>query len=212
MIKTLLLVNAVLVGTECYYIQKLVNKPEVKQEPMYVEVPVYIPTASEVPRSEIDPDQNEEEPSGDEKLIELITSSEGFYSEPYKCPAGKWTIGYGFTQPKYLQMKHMSKEKALEILRKEVIPHYRNLVRTYVSVPLEQHQEDALVSFTFNLGEGCLINLCDSSRNRLNSGNYDCIPKIMKLYCKAKVDGKYKVLKGLQIRREKESALFQNKL
>jgi lysozyme len=109
-------------------------------------------------------------------------------------------------------MKKMTKEKALDILRAEVIPHYRELVRKYVRVPLDNHQEDALVSFTFNLGEGCLINLCDKSRNRLNSGNYDCVPKVMKLYCKAKVNGKFTTLKGLVIRRDKESKLFQNEL
>jgi lysozyme len=212
MLKLLLLTNAILVGVEVYYLRELVNKPDRANEPMYVEVPVYIPVARET-QPEVEQEVPEEKvQQSDEKLIELITSSEGFYSEPYLCPAGKWTIGYGFTQAKYLQMKKMSKEKALHILRQEVIPHYRELVRKYVHVPLKEHQEDALVSFTFNLGEGCLIKLCDESRNRLNSGNYDCVPKVMKMYCKAKVNGKYTTLKGLEIRRTKESKLFQNQL
>ena len=29
-------------------------------------------------------------------LLSFVKTNEGFRSMPYKCPAGKWTIGYGF--------------------------------------------------------------------------------------------------------------------
>jgi lysozyme len=142
-----------------------------------------------------------------EHMVDLICSSESFFSEEYICPSGKRTIGYGFTEKKYLDMKILSKERALDILKNELIPKYRDLVRKYVKVPLNDHQEAALISFTFNCGEGSLNKLVGQA-GRLNSGNYDSVAKYLPKYVYGKKNGKPIVYNGLVVRRKKELNLF----
>lgn len=48
-----------------------------------------------------------------EKIIERIKEFEGFSDKPYKCTAGKWTIGYGYNY----QDRGFSVEDATEILK-----------------------------------------------------------------------------------------------
>ena len=71
-----------------------------------------------------------------------------------------------------------------------------------VTVPLTQNQFDALVDFTYNLGEG---NLKELAKN-LNAGHYDTVPQEMKLYNHQ--DGI--VIAGLVTRRSDEGNLFQS--
>ncbi len=55
------------------------------------------------------------------RLVELVKRSEGFRAKPYLCPAGYWTIGYGFL----CQADHppMSREEADAELER-VLPSY----------------------------------------------------------------------------------------
>jgi lysozyme len=144
-------------------------------------------------------------PSKDLILADTIAGFESFAPSTYKCPAGRRTIGFGFTEKKYLDMGKISEEDAWSILINELIPKYRKIVRECVTVPLTDNQEAALISFTFNCGEGSLSKLV---RDRLNKGKYTETAKAMKLYVKAKVNGKYVTLGGLVKRREVESSLF----
>ena len=141
-------------------------------------------------------------------LIALIKKYEGFRSTPYRCPAGHLTIGYGFTDAKYLRMKKLTRAQADRILEDEMLPKMRQLIARYVKVPLDSCQEAALVSFTYNLGEENLERIVSESRNRLNAGNYKVIPAVMKMYTKAKVNGKPRTLQGLVTRRNEEAKLF----
>jgi lysozyme len=82
---------------------------------------------------------------------------------------------------------------------------YENYVIKNVTVPLEQYQFDALVSWTFNLGGG---NLQASTMLKvLNRAEYEGVPAQMARWNKA--GGK--VLEGLIRRREAEGLLFENK-
>lgn len=144
----------------------------------------------------------------DQMVIDLIKKHEGFRSTPYRCPAGYLTIGYGFTDAKYLRMKKLTRAQADEILEHEMLPKMRALLARYVKVPLDPFQEAALISFTFNVGEENLARVVSESRNRLNAGNYKVIPAVMKLYTKAKVNGKPRTLQGLVTRRNEEAKLF----
>src|SRR5262245_12639546 len=87
----------------------------------------------------------------------LIEEFEGCILHAYPDPAtggAPWTIGYGHTagvQPG----DTCSREQALDWLRKD-LAWAEAAVNRLVAVPLEQHQFDALVSFTFNLGQGAL--------------------------------------------------------
>jgi lysozyme len=146
----------------------------------------------------------------DAKLMakELIMKHEGFRSAVYRCPAGYRTIGYGFTDAKYLRLNRLTEAQAQHILEHEIIPETQKLLSKYVKVPLDPYQEAALISFTFNVGEEGLARIVSERRNRLNAGNYEVIPSVLKLYTKAKVKGKPVTLAGLVKRRNEEAKLF----
>ena len=132
--------------------------------------------------------------------MEVIRNFEGFRSHAYQDSVGVWTIGYGHTknvQPTDI----VSTAQADKMLAYELV-EYENYVKSYVTVPLHQHQFDALVSWTYNLGP---TNLKNSTLLKvLNKGRYDLVPDEIRRWNKA--GGK--VLEGLVKRREAEAQLF----
>lgn len=133
--------------------------------------------------------------------IELIKKFEGCELEAYKCAAGVWTIGYGHTEG-VNPNDEMDKEAAEELLALDLVV-YEKSVNWIITAPLNQQQFDALVSFTFNLGE---TNLCNSTlRKVLNEEKYDEVPNQIRRWNKA--GGK--VNEGLIRRREAEALLFE---
>ena len=138
-----------------------------------------------------------------EQGLDLIKHFEGCELEAYKCAAGVWTIGYGHIKTA-VEGKTITQEEADSLLVEEII-EYEDYVRAAVTVPLQQHQFDALVSWTFNLGNG---NLNASTMLKvLNREEYEEVPAQMARWNKA--GGK--VLEGLIRRREAEGLLFENK-
>jgi lysozyme len=101
--------------------------------------------------------------------IALIKEFEGFSAVPYKCPANKMTVGFGHViQPGEL-CDEVTEETALELL-KDDLQEAEQAVNELVTVPLNQNQFDALVSFTFNLGRGKLE--VSTLLAKLNLGDY----------------------------------------
>ena len=84
--------------------------------------------------------------------ISMIAKYEGFYAEPYTCPGGKRTIGYGFTDEYLVNKGTITKAEAEKVLGKKVRAELAFL-RTQVS-GLTPKQEAACVSFIYNLGRG----------------------------------------------------------
>ena len=135
--------------------------------------------------------------------ISLIKKFEGCELEAYKCAAGVWTIGYGHTEG-VKPNDEMDKESAEELLALDLVV-YEKSVSWIITTPMNQHQFDALVSFTFNLGE---TNLCSSTlRKVLNQEQYNEVPNQIRRWNKA--NGK--VNDGLIRRREAEALLFEGK-
>ena len=135
--------------------------------------------------------------------LELIKHFEGCELEAYECAAGVVTIGYGHTKTAEEGMV-ISQSRADELLEGD-IQEFEDYVRYAVEVELNQNQFDALVSWTFNLGNG---NLRSSTMLRvLNEYKYEEVPAQMKRWNKA--GGK--VLEGLIRRREAEANLFEGK-
>jgi lysozyme len=133
---------------------------------------------------------------------ELIKSFEGCELEAYQCAAGVWTIGYGHTKD-VQEGDKWSEEKAEFMLWRELEEEYEHYINSLVTVPINQCQFDALVSWVYNLGPN---NLKKSSMLRiLNEGKYDEVPAQMKRWNKA--GGK--ILEGLVRRREAESDMFE---
>ena len=84
--------------------------------------------------------------------LALIKEFEGVRLEAYLDSVGVPTIGYGHT--KGVQMGDTcTQEQADEWLREDCADA-ENCVNSAVSVPLTEHEFDALVSFVFNLGCG----------------------------------------------------------
>lgn len=214
--KLLLITNTLLMVLECCLIRKLLEDKNRQPQSRVVETVYAVPVGQGLPIYSIEGDSPidllpKKRDIVFDHMVDLICSSESFFSKEYICPSGKRTIGYGFTEKKYLDMKFISKEKALDILKNELIPKYRGLVRKYVKVPLNAHQEAALISFTFNCGEGSL-NMLVGQPGRLNSGNYDSVSKYLPKYIHGKKNGKPIVYNGLVVRRQKELNLFLGKI
>ena len=94
----------------------------------------------------------------------LIHTFEGCRLHAYKCPAGVWTIGWGHTAGVYEGMT-ITREQANELLKKDVAIFEDHLNyalglddagRMPNGLPISQHQFDALLSFTYNVGTGNL--------------------------------------------------------
>lgn len=132
------------------------------------------------------------------KGIDLIKSFEGCRLTAYKCPAGVLTIGYGHTGADVKPSQKITQEQATKLLQNDLKKyelHVNNLKRNF-----NQNEFDALVSFCYNCGVGCLHTLC---KNRTNSQ----IASAILLYNKA--NGK--PLAGLTRRRKAERELFVQK-
>ena len=136
-----------------------------------------------------------------ERGIELIKKYEGCYLSAYKCPAGKWTIGYGHTKDVKKGDTLASREEAEKLLIRdlEIYAGYVNTCiknHTLAFLPT-QNQFDALTSFVYNLGPGNLKKL-------VQGRDAETIANKIQLYNK----GGGKALAGLVKRRREEWELF----
>jgi len=101
------------------------------------------------------------------KGLGLIKEFEGCELTAYVCPAGVLTIGYGSTGPHVSNGQTITEAEAEALLLKDLV-RFEKAVNELVKVPLSQGAYDALVSFTFNCGEGAFA---DSTLLReLNEG------------------------------------------
>ncbi len=143
--------------------------------------------------------------------IKLVQKFEGLHRvqpdgmvHAYRCPAGKWTCGWGATKGVRSGTKWTKEYCEMRLI--EDLAEHGKAVKKYVQVPLTQGQFDALTSFVFNLGEG---NFRSSTLlKKLKKGLYDDVPEQIMRWNKARVDGKLTPLKGLTRRRAAEAAIF----
>lgn len=129
--------------------------------------------------------------------IDMIKKFEGCRLDSYKCPSGKWTIGYGHTAG-VTAGKKISQAQAEAYLRAD-LEKFEKLVAKYDSVyRWTQNEFDALVSFAYNTGS---IDKLTVNGKRTKK---EVSEKIL-LYVK---DGNGNVLQGLVNRRKAEQELF----
>lgn len=141
------------------------------------------------------------------KGLDLIKEFESFKSKPYLCPAGVPTIGYGSTyypdgKKVTLQDKEITEQKACEILEYVANKDFGNNINKVVKVGLSQNQFDALVSFSYNIGNG---NFNSSTLLKLLSNKFYSEAS-MQILRWDKASGA--TLAGLTKRRKAEKALF----
>jgi len=110
------------------------------------------------------------------ELLDFIKGNEGFKGKPYRCPSGKWTIGYGYNMEahgipegmvdKVLSGKGINERDAERLLISEVaecisacnriVPHFSEL---------SHNRKIALVDMCYDLGPTGLSKF----RNMLNA-------------------------------------------
>jgi lysozyme len=168
---------------------------------------------------------NDAEPEGEEEEAEargipprlsqrgagFIARFEGCVLHMYNDPTRNATIGVGHlihpgpingAEPP--EFRHgITRKRALELLMNDAGKAARS-VRRLITVPLTQQQFDALVSFTFNCGEGSLA--ASTLRKRLNRREYAAVPSELNKW----VLSGGKRLPGLVRRRKAEGALFSH--
>lgn len=140
-----------------------------------------------------------------QKGIDLIKEFEGFRRNAYLCPAGVWTIGYGSTfypDGRKVQKGEVISNKEAEELLKITVNNFAKEVDNLVTVPINDNQFSALVSFAFNVGVYAFKN--STLRRVLNQGNYQEAARQFLRWDKA--GGK--TLAGLTRRRQAERNLF----
>jgi GH24 family phage-related lysozyme (muramidase) len=129
-----------------------------------------------------------------------LARREGFSATPYQ-DAGGYSIGYGH----YLQdgewWDRISEADASVLLARDVRTA-EDAVNSLVSVPLNQSQFDALVSFVYNIGAGAFRT--STMRELLNSGDLAGAAAQFAVWKKSQGQ----VLAALVTRRQIEAALF----
>lgn len=72
----------------------------------------------------------------------------------YRDVKGKWTIGYGITDPKIVARGQITEAEAVSLLRKEILDVDKVLRRRFKNYKnCNSNQRAALISFHFNLGK-----------------------------------------------------------
>jgi lysozyme len=150
-----------------------------------------------------------------DEALELIRRFEGLGDgdravpglQPYLCPAGVWTIGYGATcsldgQRVTRDTPALDEAQAAALLQRDVV-RFAAAVDRLVRVPIHELQRGALTSFAFNLGAGALQ--CSTLLRRVNALEWDDVPSQFLRWVHA--DGRR--LPGLVRRRAAEASLWQ---
>lgn len=133
--------------------------------------------------------------------LDLLKRSEGFRANAYQDSGGVWTIGYGTTKD-VQPGDTCTEEQASQWLRRDVLSAEWAVMKL-VEVPMTQGQFDALVDFTYNLGEAALAK--STLLRKLNAGDYAGAAAEFPKWCHAG----NQVLPGLVTRRAAERALFE---
>src|ERR1700722_5665933 len=132
--------------------------------------------------------------------IALIKNYEGLHLTPYLCPAKVWTIGYGHSRTVRAGMK-ITPDQADQLLDDDLRLAER-AVQRLVTVPLNDNQFSALVSFAYNVG---IANFESSPLLALlNRGWYEQVPAQLTRWDR----GGGEPLGGLARRRAAEARLW----
>lgn len=154
-----------------------------------------------------------------EALIARAKKDESFRSQPYKCPAGVWTIGFGTTR--YFDTGKLVQETDKPIDEKEGDRLIRGWFAKYVSPlvdrlcrdDLNQNEFDAIADFVYNAGatyrdkNGKIrhFNLFEKVNRKIPEA------ELAAYWSKLCITGRGKVLGGLIKRRQEEIEMYFQK-
>jgi lysozyme len=136
----------------------------------------------------------------------FISQEEGEKLAEYADAGGIKTIGVGHTGQDVFNGEKITENQSQELLSKD-LTRFEAAVNQLVTVPLNQHQFNALVSFAFNLGEATLAN--SSLLKLINGGGNKeedavALTHCFALYCNVN----HKPSNSILGRRNREAALF----
>lgn len=135
--------------------------------------------------------------------LALTKRWEGLEHKAYPDIVGIWTICYGSTGPHVRPGMTMTTAECNALLREDLVRFEAAVKRCSSPARLNQNQYDALVSFTFNVGERAY---CSSTLSRkVRASDFEGAAKEFPKWSYAK--GKW--IKGLHNRRMDEKALFE---
>ena len=138
--------------------------------------------------------------------LNLIKKFEGCVLHVYKDAVGLPTIGVGHLITDGEVFDTITQEEADNLLQMDLRVAIRGVFRN-IRVPLTDNQYGALISYTFNLGSGCLQR--STLRSRINRDDLDVYSEFLK-YNKAGIP--LRAWKGLTRRRIAEANLFSSHL
>lgn len=141
-----------------------------------------------------------------EECYSIIKRHEGLRLHAYRCPADVPTIGYGATfypDGRKVQMGDVITKEEADTILKYHVKMFAKSVERAVTSPINQHQFDALVSFSFNVGIGALRSSTLLKRVNVNPNTPNIRDEFMRW-----VRAGGKVLGGMKIRRKEEANLY----
>lgn len=100
----------------------------------------------------------------------LIARNEGFRASAYKCTAGVWSIGYGFTSKRLVDKRTISRAEADKILHSYVDACLRAVEQLDIRVELTDNQKAVLADMIYHFGSGT-IHEAEDLLKAINSGN-----------------------------------------
>jgi lysozyme len=140
--------------------------------------------------------------------LELIRGFEKFMPKPYIDAVGVVTIGYGNTyypDGKKVTMKDAPlTETQASILLEAVFEKY---FAKYIPENVNQNQLDAMASLVYNIGIGAFLKSTLRKKVKVNPNDASIEQEFLK-WNKGRILGQLVELKGLTIRRKKESELY----
>lgn len=144
-------------------------------------------------------------------FLDGVEYYEGFYPRRYLDPVGKWTIGIGHLivpGDRYTDKTGLTHDQAVEQLLQDLEQARTGIMRNYPGFTgLTQSQQEALVSWVFNLGIGRFRE--STMFKRLKAQQYDAVPSEMARWVYGTLDNGDRVkLPGLVKRRRWEGNVF----
>ena len=121
--------------------------------------------------------------------------------QPGDVVRGTLTIGYGSTGPHVRPGMEITRAEAEALLRQD-LDRFERAVDSSVTVPLNDNQFAALVSFAFNVGVSAFQK--STLLKKLNAGQYDAVPSELMKW----VSSKGKRMPGLVNRRAAETGTW----
>jgi len=134
------------------------------------------------------------------QAVNIIKEFEGLRLKAYRCPAGKWTLGYGTTFG-VEEGNVITKEQAEEMLSEDVAS-FAKRIENLIKVKTTDNQFCSLVSLCYNIGIGNFKN--STLLKYLNNGWFEQIPSQFMRWNKIKGEE----VGGLTRRRKAEVALW----